>query len=1245
MSTPSKHLRTGSDAGRGFRYQDAVAALVAVRLWARCEVGTVIPEGSDDIERRVGTQRDLISVKSRRHERGPFRPSDIREHVTQLERRARDGDARALKLVLEQDATEDARLAVVSPISLEITPSPREDAVAIVEERLGCWAVAAEIAVAKLQDILGDLADKNGPLPVSERIGLGAAEIERVLIDALASIQHEALEEAILGGLVEAVDFNTPKDEPSFYSGVDVEPGHLAAGLVVTRPEDGQAVEEALRARNRAIICGPSGAGKSAVMWQAAKATKHTIRWYRLLRLENEDIGILNRFMRGLRISPSRPVGIVLDDAGRRLPEAWGCVLGIAQRKPGLVLLASCREEDLVRLQIADTPLLRLTADENLAEALWDKLRIEGKTSWAGWREPWESAEGLLMEYTHTLSTDTRLQEVLNEQFADRLSDPGRDLETDALRIVSCTHASGAKIDVKRLAKTLGATAPEMSRAFTRLAREHLVRAEEDGLVAPLHQLRSNVLLEVAHSSGAVAFSETLAAAIESTHAQDLSIMIADLDVGEIRLVDHAVTALAKRINASQDPITFMHGLRGLAFLEAKSVAVSWFKTEAAQALPIGRRQTAAALGLSDADLSGDIWPEGLTNAVREFGRQMDGAKARLRTTLISRCDPDLIRRIFQSCSADVVQGILAALIGIEALPASVRSAIWDFSPNPMELPFDEAVSLLETMVDLDRDLAVLWADKVAPDGLVGRVAREIPWATVPEIGHDGDLVVASCSHVHIADEIVPDAHDAVVTLCRYLFALAPQVDRADVDAIDAGGVRLAIGDFEVAAKTMPRSALPSASRTGWNRTILSAVTTSSELETRTAFLAEAHRISAQIAPTLERILDRVVRGKMPLERDLEALGGSHEAARGLTSPIGEFSNRAKGEVDAFSEVQDALFFTSADLVRRYASLPEGANALAAYCGVKAQKLREALGDPMWSLLHEVDFDPLLGIASMVEGVRLVAWDHGRRSARASDPREQVKKAAKQNALRTASRLALRNIDRMAERFVQELEAKMISEGLTGRVFLSPVEKDKVPGVASGIVVLVEVVDLDEILVAAPLVFELPRSHVPQFVELTVVPLYADGHLLRFGIGGFEKSFPMIGGKSSERAEEVLREHSIPLAHLPVHDLYNETLSTAVAIGNIQRADRAGENHPQIERDSLSGLEDRLGVQAQKLKASLGDEFADLVDFALEEAQGFGLGSWDLQSLADGGGDLEHRNRKRAALAVAALAVDLGFVN
>ena len=46
--------RAGSNAGRGFRYQDAVAVWLAVMVWSgKREVARVIPEGGDDIELRV----------------------------------------------------------------------------------------------------------------------------------------------------------------------------------------------------------------------------------------------------------------------------------------------------------------------------------------------------------------------------------------------------------------------------------------------------------------------------------------------------------------------------------------------------------------------------------------------------------------------------------------------------------------------------------------------------------------------------------------------------------------------------------------------------------------------------------------------------------------------------------------------------------------------------------------------------------------------------------------------------------------------------------------------------------------------------------------------------------------------------------------------------------------------------------------------------------------------------------------
>ena len=64
--------RSGSNAGRGFRYQDAVSAWLAVEIWAGLRTpAIVIPEGGDDVELR-GDGTTFIQVKSRREHLGDY---------------------------------------------------------------------------------------------------------------------------------------------------------------------------------------------------------------------------------------------------------------------------------------------------------------------------------------------------------------------------------------------------------------------------------------------------------------------------------------------------------------------------------------------------------------------------------------------------------------------------------------------------------------------------------------------------------------------------------------------------------------------------------------------------------------------------------------------------------------------------------------------------------------------------------------------------------------------------------------------------------------------------------------------------------------------------------------------------------------------------------------------------------------------------------------------------------------------
>lgn len=106
-----KISRHGSHAGRGFRYQDAVAADLATQAFAGDgEVLILIPEGLDDVTlvRTDGTVHS--QVKSRRGYRGEFSPHETAGYLASLWGRHHDrlgtGDGPRLALILERPVSE-----------------------------------------------------------------------------------------------------------------------------------------------------------------------------------------------------------------------------------------------------------------------------------------------------------------------------------------------------------------------------------------------------------------------------------------------------------------------------------------------------------------------------------------------------------------------------------------------------------------------------------------------------------------------------------------------------------------------------------------------------------------------------------------------------------------------------------------------------------------------------------------------------------------------------------------------------------------------------------------------------------------------------------------------------------------------------------------------------------------------------------------------------------------------------------
>jgi len=97
--------RSGSNAGRGFRYQDAVSVCLAVEIWAgRRAPAILIPEGGDDVELR-GEESTFVQVKSRRDHLGNYSQGAAAEHIRDLWDRslASSPQPDRMELVLERN--------------------------------------------------------------------------------------------------------------------------------------------------------------------------------------------------------------------------------------------------------------------------------------------------------------------------------------------------------------------------------------------------------------------------------------------------------------------------------------------------------------------------------------------------------------------------------------------------------------------------------------------------------------------------------------------------------------------------------------------------------------------------------------------------------------------------------------------------------------------------------------------------------------------------------------------------------------------------------------------------------------------------------------------------------------------------------------------------------------------------------------------------------------------------------------
>ncbi len=993
--------RAGSHAGRGFRYQDAVAASLAVEGFVgQSGFGSIVPEGGDDLELKAASARTLAQVKSRRDHMGPFSARSVAGFVRKMwDEKGIQPDDQFL-LVLESNVGERSTAVrqlqglsayptvgaelkgrkglagLIARTKVLVLPDPRGSAVAQISARQACTYFEAEIYFADLMGVVGRLSDDNGTRAANAYLGLAVSDVQQ-RFDALQPLLTSAVVEAALTeGLCSAVDFLTPEEDPLFYLGVDAQASHVAAGLVVERPELRAAVLEGLESRRNALIHGASGSGKSAVLWEAAYASRHAVRWFQIRHLPPAAIASLVQLARSRRATADAPVGFIIDDVGRGFSESWTALTAEVNRTPGLLLLASVREED--RYPLVDSrraAQVKVQGDDTLAERVWRELRDRGQTAWQGWREPWTLAAGHLLEYTHVLTQGHRLSETLYAQVAARMNDVTRHDELDVLRVVACANAAGCSVEVSELPRVLAKPAPAVSLALTRLKDEHLVQDAHDGRIVGLHELRSTELLRLSHEFPPPILSTTVANAVWLVPASEMSRFLERTLSRHDGCDDAVIKSLALRLEAAPTLALLGAILTGLDLANAHRVIRRWLQTTEAQAMARSLQGTPAGLAIGDIEPP-DIGPT--VPASRRFTEiRTEVIASGLTTRFLARLGPSDLRRALQAASnvGDLTQ-FMVSLLG-QVIPTSHLGELAALSPPLVDADFQAVVSLLQVTARVDRALAICWVNAAGQDALFQRFSDNVAWAEAPSLSPCEEGQEVRSDIWFVATSVQTDLNHEVYQTCETLLALTPAADVVFSNALGADGaiVPSTVGDYPLACKRMPRANVPAPEQVARNRAWLAILNAYLATESYTAYLAQCLDLLKLLVPNLRALLDGQFRGRAEATA-LSVLGRVYEAAMSLVAPQEE---PPVGEVRRWSRLPSILSSCSTDLVRRFLALPQGAPAYMGWLSDIQKSIATAASEEPWDVLSIEAPEELDELRRLVDMLQMMAGEAERR--------------------------------------------------------------------------------------------------------------------------------------------------------------------------------------------------------------------------------------------------------------------------
>ncbi len=1205
--------RAGSHAGRGFRYQDAVAANLAILGWANvAPYGVVIPEGDDDIELTTQTGRELAQVKSRREHRGPFQPAEVSAFLVALWKREANRAGDTYLLILEREVSGHPgeggpvplnRFAAlvsmlvltsadaVSQTRIWIMPNPRGAARKAIESVKGCTTLEADAYYGVVLRRAGSLADDNGMRGPGKYVGLSLSDVELELNRLGPVFTSTRLQAALSRGLCEAVDFSTPLEDSQFFAGVDVQPGHVVAGLLIERTSLRDAVSATLASRRNVLLKGPSGAGKSALQWDIAFALRHSVRWFRVRRLDAEDIADLVTLANSCCASAEAPVGFLLDNLGAGLTDGWTALAREVALQPGLWLLASIREEDVYTLEERSRAVeVTASADESFARQFWNELRERGQTDWTNWLEPWNQSKGLLLEYAHILTQGSRLDQTLSGQVAARANDPSRSLELKVLRLCSAVTSVGARVDTSKLSLVLGHRAAEAAATLPRLVNEHLLRDLGDGSLGGLHELRSTGILSatqaVSLDSEVMAFEQSLGVVLDADVGVFLSKALERHPAAEEAMLSFLATRLSQQPSARFATSVF----NGLGDRQISQVIDTWLGSSEAAQCPVSLRSFAVMYGSAGVELPEVLATKPLAPAIQLLAHLKEQSVAsNPRGRMLSKLGgADVEGLIENATDLASLNALLVALVG-QRLEPKVREALLRIEPDLLHGGLAQVKNLLGSAAHLDRTIAQSWVARAGASELLARVGHEVPWAT-EAIVFDVPEGLAAASDIRIApSRYQPDAHKEVVELCELLLALSPRADIAISRVVAPGGGVLGYNDIPVADKRIPRGNLPPAALPSWNRRWNAAIKAKLAPVSYGAYLREAKQAVDKLYPALIELFDDMFRGTVN-QAALIQLGLVYDLAVAMPSPARPWI--ASGgvivrESRSDSTLQSILHDCSTELLRRFNALPEEAAGYMAWTGGLIERIRTSVDQEPWALVGtgEVAPEALSKLGDLVIDLRSLA---GESVVLGRHPSKVYRKssALKGQALMQARQAVRKHEKEQTSNIERSLRKSFRQAFASAQVFVRPSAADMPVWPLVDVLVAFKLDAIHEWPGAVSAGWQQWRELVAPEYVLTAMPVVDGFAFSACGVGGLATAFP-----SQDVAKGWIEQAGLRAAPEETARLWNSFIDAVTAVATIESQGLGDSGRPELERVARADARARL----ESARLSLDGRVPDLM--------------------------------------------------